>query len=654
MKKIVWSGFVLVAVFAAAILLGTTNKGKIVLVRLLANESTPREYALPGKTTWKPTGARRISGNDNINARQVTFGRLLHTDTRSSDEVATVFAPVIARDWTAEPNFFVPEGPVFDTQGNIYFSPVFPPENVIVVSIEPKAGKRRWVLEGFSAGAGTPLILIDPDTGEDVVYVGSYDRAVAMTTDGEVLWDVATGLPKLNPAEVKANQHSFGINYHMQSDALIAAMGDGHVYILDRKTGNALLEAPFVMPGAPTKVSNFALPENIAAKANRDISHMVGNPGDSYDPISAVLHATAGELQKISNFFSIDSNSGRIWIAATLPDEEDGNTDGWSDFAALYGMDLVCDEIPCRLDIKVVFQVPGGTASTPTISADGKRVYVADAFGLVYAVNTDNGDTIWSIDVTSKVQGSLVVSADNGEIFANTKTEIKKIFDRGDHAELAWTAIMDMYEPGRFQRNFKALGAEVGANGLAFTGAVGFVSGKQKFPFKLGAGLIDRKTGEVIYFADGAEDSVSSMVSGPDGGMYIGNSPLRRVLGRQILGESKSPQPVTGGITKFKPIHQNLIIRDALWAAANRAGNAANLVDSHRAEVEEDIYQIRQLLDQCTRVAPEAIMEGSIKPEQWKMIENAIEQVKGRLVPEKSALIRASSILEQATDTAET
>ncbi len=211
-----------------------------------------------------------------------------------------------------------------------------------------------------------------------------------------------------------------------------------------------------------------------------------------------------------------------------------------------------------------------------------------------------------------------------------------------------------MYEPGRFQRNFKALGAEVGANGLAFTGAVGFVSGKQKFPFKLGAGLIDRKTGEVIYFADGAEDSVSSMVSGPDGGMYIGNSPLRRVLGRQILGESKSPQPVTGGITRFKPIHQNLIIRDALCAAANRAGNAAMIVDSHRAEAEEDIYQVRQLLDQCTRVAPEAIMEGSIKPEQWKMIENAIEQVKGRLVPEKSALIRASAILEQATDTAET
>jgi outer membrane protein assembly factor BamB len=640
-------------VIAAASYLGTTAKGKIVLARVFLNESTPKLYAPPGRTAWKPEGVRRISRSDNINARQVTFGRLMHTDTHGSDEIATVFAPAIARDWTAESNFFVPEGPVFDTQGNIYFSPVFPPEDVIVVSIEPQAGKRRWVLEGVSAGAGTPLILIDPDSGEDVVYVGSYDRAVAMTTSGTILWDVATGLPKLNPKRLKANQHSFGINYHIQSDSLIAAMGDGHIYILDRKTGSSLLKKPFMMPGAPTKVSNFSLPENIAAKANRDISHMVGDTGGSYDPISTVLHATAGELQKNSNFFSIDSNSGRIWIAATLPDEADGKNDGWSDFAALYGLDLVCDEMPCHLDIKVVFKVPGGTASTPAISADGKRVYVADAFGLVYAVNADTGNIIWSIDVKSKVQGSLVVSADNGEIFANTKTEIKKVFDRGDHAELAWAAKMDMYEPGRFQRNFKALGAEVGANGLAFTGAVGFVSGKQKFPLKLGAGLIDRKTGEVIFFADGAEDSVSSMVSGPDGGMYIGNSPLRRVLGRQILGESKSPQPVTGGITKFKPIHQNLIIRDALWAAANRAGNAATIADTHRAEAEQDIYQIRQLLDQCVSVAPAAIKEGDIKPEQWEKIKHTIEQVELGLVPEKKALLKMSEMLKHSADIAE-
>lgn len=654
MKKIVWFGIVLVGVITATILLGTTTKGKIVLVRLLANESTPREYALPGRTTWKPTGARRISSNDNINARPVTFGRALHTDTHGSDEITTVIAPVVTKAWDAETSFFIPEGPVFDSQGNIYFSPVFPPEDVIIVSIEPEKGERRWVLEGFSAGAGTPLILIDPDTGEDLVYVGTYDRAVALKTDGTILWDVTTGLPKIDPEWPLTNQHSFGINYHMQTDSLIASMGDGHVYIVDRKTGKALLESPFMMPGAPTKVNNFSLPEKIKAKANQDIIHMVGKLSDSFDPIDSILHSTAGELQKVSNFFSIDSNSGRIWIAATMLDEEDGNIDGASDFAALYGMDLIRDGLFYRLKINSVTKVPGGTASTPAISADGKRVYVADAFDTVYAVNTDNGDIIWSLNVGSKVTGSLDVAADNGEIFANTRTEIKKLFDRGDHAELAWTAKMDMYSPGRFQANFKSLGAEIGANGVAFTGAVGVVMGKQKFPLKLGAGVIDRETGEVISFAFGGEDSVSSTVTGPDGGIYIGNSPLRRVLGRAILGESKSPQAVIGGITKYKPIHQNLLIRDALWAAANRARNTATLVDSHPAEAEQDIYQIRQLLDQCSRVAPTALEEGSITTRRWELIVNLMDQVESTLSLEKNALIEVSEMLEQATELAET
>lgn len=654
MKKILlWPGVFVVCVLLAAAYANTTTKGRIVLIRLLANESVPNSYALPGRTNWRPEGVRKISGNDNINARPVTFGRALHTDTHGSDEIATVIAPVVEKAWSAETNFFIPEGPVFDTQGNIYFSPVFPPENVILVSIEPENGDRRWVLEGFSAGAGTPIILQDPETGRDIIYVGTYDRAVAMETDGTIIWDVATGLPKIDPMEPRTNQHSFGMNYHIQSDSVIASMGDGHVYILDRKTGEALLKEPFMMPGAPTKVNNFSLPERINKKANEDIAHMVGNLRESFDPIKSILHSTAGELQKISNFFSIDSNTGRIWIAATMLDEEDGSSDGWSDFAALYGMDLVRDGLSHRLEIKTVTSVPGGTASTPAISADGKRVYVADAFDTIYAVNTEDGEIIWSFNVGSKVTGSLDVAADNGEVFANTRTEIKKIFDRGDHAELAWTAKMDMYKPGRFQSNFKSLGAEIGANGVAFTGAVGVVMGKQKFPMKLGTGLIDRETGEVISFAYGAEDSVSSTVTGPDGGIYIGNSPLRRVFGRAILGKSKSPQEVIGGITKFKPIHQNLMIRDALWAAANRARNTATLVDIRRAQVEADIYQIRQLLDQCLRVAPAALEEGSITIERWELIHHTIEQVDSSLVPEKEMLLRISEKLEQSADMAE-
>ena len=644
---------VLVTLLAPILYLGLTGKGKILVVRLLSTESTVRHYEPPGKTAWRPQGPKKISLSQNVNARQVTFGRALHTDTHGSDEIATVIAPAVALEWTVETNFFLAEGPVFDSQGNIYFSPIFPPENVIMVSIEPEKGERRWVLEGVSAGAGTPLIIIDPETGEDIIYVGTYDRAVAMKTDGTILWDVPTGLPLPDPLDPQPSQHSYGINYHMGADAMIAAMADGSVYMLDRKTGRNLLEAPFMMPGARTKLTNFSLPEDIAAKANKDIAHMVGESEAEDDPVNAVLHAAAGELQKVSNFFSIDSNSGRIWIAGTLPDEEDGNADGWSDYAALYGIDLVPNGPYYQLEIQVVSEVPGGTASTPAISADGRRVYIADAFGSVYAVNAENGEKIWTIDVGSKVTGSLDVAADNGEVFANTRTDIKKIIDRGDHAELAWTANLNMYEPGRFQRNFKDLGAEIGANGIAFAGAVGVVAGKQRFASKLGVGLIDRETGEVVYFADGSEDSVSSMVTGPDGGMYIGNSPLRRVMGRAVLGQAHSPQPVLGGVSKFKPIHQNLMIRDALWAAANRASNAATLVDTHPAVVEQDIFQIRQLLDQCLRVAPAALREGSLTTDNWNIIESGIERADNLLLSEAEALLATAEILLQMVPVSE-
>ena len=640
---------VLVIISTTLILFSLTDCTKITIAMamLFTQESTAKSYKLPGKTNWKPEGLRKISTNKNINSRPVSFARSMHTDIHGSDEIATVIAPAFEFEWNAESNYFTAEGPVFDQDGNLYFCPVFPPDDVIMISIEPIKGERRWVLEGYSAGCGTPLILIDPVSGKDIVYIGTYDRLVAATIEGEIIWDVPTGLERINIGSVKANQHNFGVNYHPQTDSLIASVGDGRVYVFDRKTGTPRLEAPFLMPGDKLPSTNFTLPKYVAEEANEQIKHMVGNVGD-LSPITAVLNAAAGELQRVTNFFSIDTNSGRIWIASTLPDEEDGTKDGWSEIAALYGIDLIPEGTQYRMEIKVVAKVPGGTASTPAISRDGSRVYVADAFDTIYAINTLNGEYLWSLNVEDKVAGSINVAADNGELFVNTRTKIKKIYDRGDHGELGWTANLDMYYTGFLQSNIKALGAEIAANGIAFTGAAGVVAGKQKFPLKLGAGIIDRETGEVIYFADGAEDSVSSMVVAPNGGLYVGNSPLRRVLARVILGDSKSPKAVIGGITKFKPIHQDLTIRDALWAAANRAKNTAQFAKSHPNVVQADIFQIRQLLNQCQIVAPDALKYGDLSEKKWEAINNILREVEANLLVQENALNAAASLLTQA------
>lgn len=621
----------LVSAVAVAIVLALFHKPlRLVASALFTGQASFKEYPTPPLSEWQANQPRLFSSNDSPLARPVSFGRALHSDLHGSDEVAGVTAPSFELAWHAEKSLFVSEGPVFDSQGNVYFSPVFPPDNSLVVSLEPELGARRWAITAPSAaaGAGTPLVLNDPDSGDDIVYVGSYDLAMAINTEGEVLWQTASGLPPVTAGEYRSKHHSFGINYHIHSDSLITSIGDGHLFVVDRKSGKALLEKPFMLPGAPTGRSNFVVPKRILDKANEDIAHMVPASGinGNNDAVGAVLHSAAGELQKVSNFFSIDSNTGRIWLAATLEDEADGQADGFSDYAALYGLDLIRNGDKVELKIAVVTKVPGGTASTPAIRADGKRIYIADAYDTVYAIDAQNGDVIWQFNVGAKVTGSIDVAVDNGEIYANTRTDILQLIDQGKQAKLGWKATLDMYQPGFLQQNFKALGAEITANGVAFMGAVGVVHGKQKFPMRVGAGLIDRKTGKIRYFADGAEDSVSSTVTAPDGSIYVGNSPLRRVLGRAILGREHSPQPPHGGISRFKPKSYRAVIKEALWAIEVRLKNAKRWQSSAPNSIRDELHQVQVLFQQCRFVAPKAIAAGEMSADTWHTIEQDYQQ----------------------------
>jgi len=246
------------------------------------------------------------------------------------------------------------------------------------------------------------------------------------------------------------------------------------------------------------------------------------------------------------------------------------------------------------------------------------------------------------------VAGSIVVSADNKEIFANTRTDIKKLYDRGDHAELAWVANLDMYKTGRFQKNIKALGAEITANGIAFTGAAGIVAGKQKFPLKLGAGLIDRHSGEIRYFAEGAEDSVSSMSTAPDGSIYVGNSPLRRALGRATFGRHISPQPVLGGITRFKPRLYHLLILDILWAAVTRAENAELVYEIDTGASAEDLRHILALLDQIERVMPQARKEAVRSQAIWDAVSEEVKLARADISNDANGLRKTRERLAAA------
>jgi hypothetical protein len=110
----------------------------------------------------------------------------MHGDVSSTDEISRAIGPMMVRSWTTETDTYQTTGPVFDDAGNLYVSPLAPYENVVLMSLDPLDGSRRWSIAGTTgapAGGAAPMVIEDPDDpGSQLVYLVLYDRALAVTT----------------------------------------------------------------------------------------------------------------------------------------------------------------------------------------------------------------------------------------------------------------------------------------------------------------------------------------------------------------------------------------------------------------------------------------------------------------------------------------
>jgi outer membrane protein assembly factor BamB len=615
---------------------------------------TPVEYPPPDKTAWVPDGCRTVPSDDEILGLPAEHFKGLHADTLNSDEVAIALAPVYEFEWTAEPLMYIAEGPVFDNQGNIYFSPLFPGEPVILVSLEPEAGARRWAIAGTTLyGGGGPLVLEDPaNPGEQIVYQSVYDRAVAVRTDGTLVWDVPTGLPVPPAPSVSVNlgsYHCFGLNYHPQADALVGVMGDGHVVVLDRASGDHLLATPFVVPGSPSPLPPpSALPEGIIEKANEAVRPLVPAIPPEANTFALLGAVLLGFDSKVANYFAIDPHTGRMFVAATALDDEDGTVDGISELGALYGLEMVAAG-GGLYTIQELYHTNfvGGSASSPALKADGTRVYLGDNLGNLIAVDTSNGNKIWEINVGSQIYGSVAVASDNDEIYTSNAEAVTKVRDDGATATQVWRSLLAGYDPGIGQELFNLNLATVGANGIFVQSGAGAKIGTTALPLALGVGQVDRETGQMRYFADGREETVSAVSVGPDGAVYFGHSPFRRAAAWALF-EFLSPPPVTGGVGKYKARRIDLLIRDAACAASARALNAFNHAGACPDSEAADIRQIQALIDQSRRSSAQAIADGDLSAGDWTTLDGYLTLAEASLAP--GTLDVAAGHLQQACD----
>ncbi|MCL1046151.1 PQQ-binding-like beta-propeller repeat protein [Shewanella electrodiphila] len=592
----------------------------------------PALYSLANNTSekaitnqWKPSDIP--THIETINSESKGF-YTLHSDTRNSDEVMSVTPPEMMMEWIADRNIISLEGGVFDQNSNIYTVPLDPVDDIYLVSINPDTGARRWHLPNKRIGqGGSPLILPSiKDDSNDIIYIGSYEYITAVDTQGNVIWDVETGLKAPENAQ-EFDVHNFGLNYHANTNSVIALYADGHMVAHDRDTGRAIM-APFSLPGSPATATDFKADySKLTPLVENGLSKVFANSETFFGGLNIIL----GGGHEVANYFGIDNNTGRLFVAGTAPDEVDGHTDELSSYGALYAIDLTQIDGEANMSILWRKDFEGGTAATPTISFDGQRIYTADSVDNILAIDANSGELIWDFSTGSgQVIGSIAVSREGNEIYASTGTNIIKVLDMdvcaGDGFECnqaIWLADMEsayqsevlqqstpqahiytnVLKPaiegffrsgGNTEFNFEHKAgnmvlAGITANGITAQIGYGYISPLGKvLPFQISQVLFERETGKIRYIAPGVEESISVMAQAPNGNLYMSNSPLRRILNIGILravGVNAANDAlkyfgmdILGGIAKYSQ-QPNQSIHYAKESAETLLNRITNLID---------------------------------------------------------------------------
>jgi len=121
----------------------------------------------------------------------------------------------------------------------------------------------------------------------------------------------------------------------LQTDSLVGLTIEGSIFSLDRKTG--VVNSPmFSLPCSPAKPNPEGKPPQWAINlGNSQTDKAFGKLKNGKSIFEVIMNIIFGGGACVSNYFAIDPNNGRIYIAATAADEHDGTIDGFSEDGAL-------------------------------------------------------------------------------------------------------------------------------------------------------------------------------------------------------------------------------------------------------------------------------------------------------------------------------
>ena len=305
-----------------------------------------------------------------------------HGDAGNTDFSKTEIPKQVGLSWFRKFEGTINLGASVGDDGTIYITTSG--DGCHLYALDPATGETKWCNDDLNEFAVASGVLIDR---HETLFIADNKSMHALDSQGRTMWKVAIdGFP-------------FSAQF-TQTGRLIFITHIGTIYVLDRRTGRAVL--------TPRKLAeNQELP--------------------AFDP-RACMRGTKD--CPCANTPAFDQNTGNIYFTFWYPE---------APAAALVAMRYTEDPDPSLELLWQNDELPGGSASSPDLSADGSTVYVNDNISSIHAIDTRTGSRRWYYDIGYAPGGSQSTSP-QGHIIPGGANEAKLMClrDDGNKASLLW------------------------------------------------------------------------------------------------------------------------------------------------------------------------------------------------------------------------
>ncbi|WP_433759695.1 PQQ-binding-like beta-propeller repeat protein [Nocardia sp. CA-135398] len=311
-----------------------------------------------------------------------------HHDGRNSGVSPVTGSRKLSLSWSRpvggpieEPLTVGPDGQMFLTTSA--------PNNCAILSLQMRTGRKRFCNALGPNAISAPSVV---DSGTNV-YVGDDSGVSAFNSIGQPRWRTpVAGVP---------------VSAQFTGDGnILTVTQSGQLDVLSRQTGERVVSTAQLL-GDP----DFLEYPDLTRPAS----------GQGLDDC-----ATGGPQCPVANISPIEVSSGRFFVTLWKPGKP---------IAALVALRYADNKIQQEWSADLLTD---GSATSPTLSADGRTVYVGDNSKRLIAIDAADGRTKWVQPLDWAPRGGISVSRDGLIIPAGDDGHLLALRDNGDTAEIVW------------------------------------------------------------------------------------------------------------------------------------------------------------------------------------------------------------------------